>query len=301
MRYRYLTADVFTSVPFGGNQLAVFPEAEGIAEHMMPRIAQEFNFSETTFVFPPSDPAHAARLRIFTPGGELPFAGHPTVGTAHVLASIGRIPLTGDRTDVILEEKVGPVPVSIRAVAGVPTFVQLSAAKRPEISPAPADRPTLARALGLDPDMITADHMNVETVSCGVPFLLIPLRDRAALARARVNLPEFERALAAAVSSNVFLFAVSEGEEAIRARMFAPTLGVPEDPATGSAAVALAAYLAARHSSRSGTLRWVVEQGVEMGRASRLEIEADKQDGAVVATRVGGASVIMCDGTMDVP
>lgn len=122
--YRYHTADVFTDVPFGGNQLAVFPDARGIPEHRLLDVTREFNYSETTFVYPPSDPAHTRRVRIFTPGGEVPFAGHPTVGTAHVLAAIGEIPLAGDSTSIVFEEQVGPVPVRIRAHGGTPVFAQ---------------------------------------------------------------------------------------------------------------------------------------------------------------------------------
>src|SRR6476661_4013636 len=137
MRVPFITADVFTDQAFGGNQLAVFPDARGIDPALMLPIAREFNFSETTFVLPPDDPGHTARVRIFTPGGELPFAGHPTVGTAHVLASIGAIPLKAAETRIVFEEVVGPVPVVIRSANGTPTFAQLSAAKLPEVGPPP--------------------------------------------------------------------------------------------------------------------------------------------------------------------
>jgi trans-2,3-dihydro-3-hydroxyanthranilate isomerase len=134
-RHRYLTADVFTDVAFGGNQLAVFPDARGIPEHRLQDVAREFNFSETTFVFPPSDPAHTRQVRIFTPGRELPFAGHPTIGTAHVLAAIGDVPLTGATTSIVLEERVGPIPVTIRAEDGRPVHCEMSVAKLPEEGP----------------------------------------------------------------------------------------------------------------------------------------------------------------------
>src|SRR3954469_11953595 len=133
MNAHYLTADVFTDRKFGGNQLAVFPDARAISPDLMPQIAREFNYSETTFVTPPADPSHTAKVRIFTPGGELQFAGHPTVGTAHVLATTGVIPLSGAETRIVFEEGVGPVPVVIRATNGKPTFAQLSAAKTPEV------------------------------------------------------------------------------------------------------------------------------------------------------------------------
>src|SRR3954470_6915234 len=137
MRTRFVTADVFTNQTFGGNQLAVFPDASAIPAELMQQIAREFNFSETTFVLPPVDRANTARVRIFTPGGELPFAGHPTVGTAHVLAATGAIGLSGDITRIVFEEGAGPVPVSIRATGGKPVFAQLTSAKLPEVGPPP--------------------------------------------------------------------------------------------------------------------------------------------------------------------
>lgn len=299
MNVRYLTADVFTDTRFGGNQLAVFPDAREIPVELMPRIAREFNYSETTFVLPADDPAHAAKVRIFTPGGELAFAGHPTLGTAHVLAMIGAVPLGGDETRIVFEEGVGPVPVVIRSKNGRPTFAQLTAARLPERGPAPPSRDQLAAALSLSTDDVLADGMSPELVSCGTPFLFVPLRDRAAVGRARVNYDRWTSTFGNYVTDMVFLFAL-DAEHAghdVRARMFCPSIGIPEDPATGSACVALGGYLAWRDSRTDGTLRWVVEQGFEMGRPSILEVEADKRQGRVTAARVGGQSVLVCDGT----
>jgi trans-2,3-dihydro-3-hydroxyanthranilate isomerase len=302
MNARYLTADVFTDRKFGGNQLAVFPDAREIAPELMPQIAREFNYSETTFVLPPDDPSHTAKVRIFTPGGELQFAGHPTIGTAHVLAAIGAIPLTGDTTRIVLEEGVGPVPVTIRTRDGVPHFAQLTAAKLPEVGPPAPSNEKLAAMLSLATTDVLDGEMAPQSVSCGTPFLFVPLVDRGAVARARVKLDLFDAALDGYVTNMVFLFAM-DGEQTgsqARARMFAPGIGVAEDPATGSAAVALGGYLAARDPRLDGTLRWVVEQGFEMGRPSILEVEADKKAGKVTAARVGGSTVLMCEGTMAV-
>jgi|SRR6185312_6615009 len=299
MNVRYLTADVFTDTRFGGNQLAVFPDAREIRAELMPRIAREFNYSETTFVLPAADPSHTAKVRIFTPGGELPFAGHPTIGTAHVLASIGAVKLSGDETRIVLEEGVGPVPVVIRAESGQPTFAQLTAARVPERGPAPPDRDRLAAAVCLSPDDILTDGMTPEAVSCGTPFLFVPVRDRATLGRARVNYDRWDETFSNYITQNVFLFALDPelpGHD-VRARMFAPTIGVAEDPATGGACIALGGYLAWREPRTDGTFRWVVEQGFEMGRPSILEVEADKQQGRVTAARVGGRTVLVCDGT----
>lgn len=300
MNAHYFTADVFTDRRFGGNPLAVFPDARDIAPDLMPQIAREFNYSETTFVLPPADPSHTAKVRIFTPGGELQFAGHPTVGTAHVLATIGAIPLTGPETRIVFEEGVGPVPVTIRATDGRPEFATLSVAKLPEVGPPPPPRAALAAMLSLSEDDLLSGEMEPEAVSCGTPFLFVPLRDRKAVARSRVRSDLWESTLAGYITSKVMVFAMDPelpGSD-VRARMYAPAIGVPEDPATGSACVALGGYLAARDPRFDGTLRWVVEQGFEMGRPSLLEVESDKKDGKIVGARVGGKTVMVCEGHM---
>lgn len=296
--FTYYTADVFTSKRFGGNQLAVFPDARGIPESAMQDIAREFNFSETTFVFPPRDPRYTRRVRIFTPGGELPFAGHPTVGTAFVLATIGAIPLAGEYTSIVFEETVGPVPVTIRATNGVPGFAQLSVAQLPEFGPPAPPAPSLAKALSLAPGDVLSGAIGPEAVSCGVWFLFVPVRDRAALGRARVRLDEFNALVSDYVTQKVFLFC-DEPELAhshYRARMFAPGIGVPEDPATGSACACFGGYLAKRDRRKEGTLRWIVEQGFEMGRPSLLDVEVDKTGDAISAVRVGGETILVSKG-----
>jgi trans-2,3-dihydro-3-hydroxyanthranilate isomerase len=301
MKAQFFTADVFTDRRFGGNQLAVFPNAGEIDPALMQDITREFNFSETTFVLPPDDPRHTARVRIFTPGGELAFAGHPTVGTAHVLAAAGKIPLVGEVTRIVFEEKVGPVPVSIRSKNGKPEFVQLTAAIAPEVGPPPPAPEKLAEVLSLPVDSLRSGEWSAQAVSCGTAFLFVPVVDRAAVSAARLDLAAWERTLSGYFTSKVFVFA--EGAERpdshIRARMFAPGIGVPEDPATGSAVAALAGYLGDRDKRTDGTLAWRVEQGFEMGRPSILDAEADKKHGKVVITRVGGQTVMMTEGVME--
>ena len=299
-RFRYLTVDVFTDVPFSGNQLAVFPDARGIPEHRLLDVTREFNYSETTFVYPADDPAHTRRVRIFTPGAEVPFAGHPTVGTAHVLAAIGEIPLSGDLTRIVFEEGVGPVPIAIRSSKGVPVSAQLSVAMLPEIGPLAASRDAIATTLGLDPSDLLGDDWSPQALSCGLPFLFVPVRNLAAVAKARVRMDAWDATLKGTWASELFVFAPG-GERpgtAFHARMFAPGLNVPEDPATGSANAALAGYLAARDPRRDGLLTWQVEQGFEMGRPSIIDVEADMANGQVTAVRVGGASVLVAEGTM---
>ena len=303
MKHRFITADVFTDHVFGGNPLAVFPDARAIPEGALQSIARELNLSETVFVYPPENAAHARRLRIFTPAAELPFAGHPTIGTAHVLAALGEIPLGGAETRIVLEEGVGPVPVLIRANGGAPSFAQLTVAKLPEVGPPPPGRSILADILSLEPADILGGMVAPQALSCGVPFLIVPLRDRDAVRRARVRLDHWESSLKAYWAPDIMVFSRDpEGEGAdVRARVFVPGQNITEDPATGSAASVLGGYLAARDPSADGTLRWVVEQGVEMGRPSRLEIEVDKAAGEVTAVRVGGESVLVSEGAIAVP
>lgn len=297
----FYTADVFTSTRFGGNQLAVLPDARGLTDEQMLAITREFNYSESTFVFPPDDPRHTRRVRIFTPGGEVPFAGHPTVGTAHVLAEVGEIPLTGDETRIVLEEKVGPVPVVIRSSGGRPAFCQLSVAQLPEVGPALPDRATMAALLSLTEADLRTGEWQPGIVSCGLPFAFVPVRDRAAVSRARLRTDLWEQHLAGRVGDMVMVFAMDAEEPGhdVRARMFAPGAGVPEDPATGSACAALGGYLGNR-DTRNGTLTWVVEQGYEMRRPSLLEIEVDRDGDRITGVRVGGSTVLVCEGRIRV-
>ena len=300
---RFLTADVFTDRIFGGNQLAVFPDAAGLGAGLMQAIARELNLSESVFVLPPVDPAHTRRLRIFTPGSELPFAGHPTIGAAFVLASIGDLPLGPSGASIVFEEGVGPVPVSIRARDGRPRFCELTAARLPEDGPQPPPLQEIASALSLRPEELRADELSPRAVSCGVPYLFVPVRDTAALGRARIDPAVWERSLAGWWAPAIFPFVETGGRDGVdfRARMFAPGVGIPEDPATGSAAAAFAGYLAAKRGPENGTLRWVLEQGVEMGRPSRLHVACDRAGGGITAVRVGGASVLVSEGHLTLP
>jgi trans-2,3-dihydro-3-hydroxyanthranilate isomerase len=299
-QYEFHTLDVFTQRRFGGNPLAVFTDAEGLDSHLMQQIAREMNLSETVFVLPAEDPRALCRVRIFTPASELPFAGHPTVGTGYLLATLGRIPLREERTTVIFEEGVGLVPVEVRLRDGKPDFVQLSAAKMPEFGPPPPDRARLAAMLHIRPEDILDGVDKPESASCGVPFLFVPVRDRGVVARAQPDVERWRATLAQYWAQEVFLFCRDPelpGSD-LRARMFAPLLGVMEDPATGGACAALGGYLGTRATIANGTLRWVVEQGFEMNRPSLLHIETDLKDGRIAAVRVGGHSVLVSRGTV---
>ena len=303
MRYRFYTADVFTDRVFGGNPLAVFPDAEGLDAATMQRIASEFGISETVFVLPPEHHGHTRRLRIFTPGTELPFAGHPTVGTAYVLARTGHVALRGEATRVVFEEEVGTVPVSILWRGGSVAGATMTAPRLPEHGPPPPPLSAIAHVLSLDPHDLRADEFRPEAVSCGVPFLFVPLRSRDALRRARIDPAHWDQVMKATWAPSIYTlcFEPDDRDATLAGRSFAPGLGVPEDPATGAAVSALAGYLAPRDRSGDGTLHWRIEQGVDMGRPSRIDLETDRRDGKLAEVRVGGGAVMVSTGEMEVP
>jgi len=296
----YWIADVFTDRALSGNPLAVFPDAPELSDARMQAIARELNLSETVFVRPARNAMHSCALRIFTPGTELPFAGHPTVGTALVLATLDKLPnsvRSGATLSLIFEEGVGPIPVTVRLDGQRPVFAQFTAARVPELAPA-ATPAQLAAMLSLDAADIGATldgrELTPAVASCGVPFTCVPLRSLDALARARLN-------VAAVSAHQQFYLYVPTGDVDFRARMFANDFGIAEDPATGSAAAALTGVLAAHELRTTGTLQWRITQGVEMGRPSLIEIEADKLAGKVTATRVGGSAVIVGRGQLALP
>jgi len=291
--YRYFTCDVFTDRVFCGNPLAVLPDARGLTDAQMQSIAREFNYSETTFVLPPDDARHAARVRIFTPGGELPFAGHPTIGTAFVLATSGAIPAAA--TEIVFEEGVGPVPVSIFRDGQRVTHCRLTAARLPETGPPPPAANAMAKMLSLaDGEVLDG----AACWSCGVPFLVVPVANLGALARCALDLSLWRELLAEYPTQKVYPVA-RMGALHWRVRMFAPGLGVAEDPATGSAAASFAGWLAEQlPQPHDGTLAFRLEQGIEMGRPSELHVELDRRGGVITAVRVGGAAVMVAEGTL---
>jgi trans-2,3-dihydro-3-hydroxyanthranilate isomerase len=282
--HRFVIADVFTDQPFSGNQLAVFPDAQGLSDRAMQAIAREFNFPETTFVLPPW------RVRIFTPKAELPFAGHPTVGTAAVLTRVRKLDLP---TTLILEEGIGPVPVEV-AMRGAHLHAQFTIEKPVETPAQRPERSAVAAALSLP----EAAVLEAWFASGGVRFCFARLADKAAVDRAQLDRAAWAKHFREAWSSQIYFFT---GDVDVYARMFAPAYGIEEDAATGSAAVALAGVLAARRSQGEGIFTWRIEQGVAMGRPSRLEASAEKQEGRVVRVKVGGTTVVSAEGTMNVP
>ena len=297
MGYRYHICDVFTDTRFGGNQLAVLPEAGGLSDRQMQQVAREFNFSESAFVLP-AEQGHARRVRIFTPTAEIPFAGHPNIGTACVLATTGVLGPIDASLTVTFEENAGLVPITIHRRQGT-LWCQLSAPERLALGKTvPAE--VLAAAVSLSPEDVVVTTHQPQVASVGLPFLVAELRDRSALERARVSGQGFDALVARGVVPDLHLYTRSGDEFDIRARMFAPFDGVPEDPATGSANCVLAGLLSHYGAPTDGTTSWRIAQGVEMGRPSVLEASAEKRGGVVVVTRVGGASVMVSEGIIEV-
>ena len=299
-RIHFFTLDVFTSRRFGGNPLAVVLDAEQLDSARMQAIAAEFNLSETVFVLPPAKASAAKKLRIFTPRTELPFAGHPTVGAAYLLAKQGLVRLDTAAPVMVLEEAVGDVAVDVELGADGPIATRMAVPKMPEVGPEPPPAQALAAMLSLSVDDLLPNRLP-RAYSCGVPFLFVPLRDRAAIARARIRSDLWEKTVSKWWASSVFVFTfdTETAEAQVRARMFAPAFGVVEDPATGGAAAALAGYLC-DVEGRDGSFHWQIEQGFEMGRPSLIDLEAQRRSGNVTAVSVGGPSVLVSEGWIHV-
>ncbi|HEU0199760.1 MAG TPA: PhzF family phenazine biosynthesis protein [Burkholderiaceae bacterium] len=289
-QFKYYTCDVFTSQRFGGNQLAVVLDAERLDDATMQAIAKEFNYSETTFVLPPAAPNNTARVRIFTPGAEVPFAGHPTVGTAFVLAATGVVPASVD--DIVFEEGVGPVPVSIARAGGEVRSCTLTAARLPEQGPPPPPREQLARMLQLDANEVLD---GAGCWSSGLPFLVVPLANEAALAACKLDLSLWSDLLGRYATDAVYPVVRMDGST-WKVRMFGPSFGIAEDPATGAAAAAFAGWVAAR----TPAARIKVLQGEFMGRSSEIDLTIDRAGERVSRVRVGGAAVMVCEGMLTV-
>jgi trans-2,3-dihydro-3-hydroxyanthranilate isomerase len=296
MNYTYYICDVFTAKRFSGNQLAVFPKADGLTAQQMQNIAREFNFSESTFVFS-SDKQNMRKVRIFTPSTEVPFAGHPNIGTAFVLASIGELDEFDELAEITFEGKAGLVPIVLRKLDNEGIWCELKAPERLSFGQTVPVK-SMAATLSLTENEIIADTHSPQVVSVGLPFLIVQLRDRSALERAKINIHRLQKLAEQGVTPDVHIYIKSNDEFDIRARMFAPFDGVPEDPATGSANCALAALLAHHDDTHSTCLEWRISQGSEMGRPSILNARIEKQDGKETLAFIGGTSVMVSKGTL---
>ncbi len=302
MRYAYVTADVFSDRTFGGNPLAVLTDARGLSSAEMQKIAREFNYAETTFVLPAELEGAAKRVRIFTPMAEVPFAGHPNVGTAVVLARGGHLGQVEAGSRIVFDELAGPVPITLLGDGEKITGAELTAPKilpmGSEISPAEA-----AQLLSLEERQICFERHPPIVASAGLAFLMVEVQDRKALAAARADARHLAALEQAHDFNGIFIYTAEPpgSETNYRARMFAPSHGVEEDPVTGSANAALAIILAAADGSKDATLTWSVAQGVEMGRGGRADITAERRNWETTEIRVAGSAVIVCRGEIEVP
>jgi trans-2,3-dihydro-3-hydroxyanthranilate isomerase len=304
MKRRYVTADVFTDRMFGGNPLAVVLDADGLTAAQMQSLALEFNYAETTFVLPPQDPRHTARVRIFTPRTEVPFAGHPNIGTAFLLAREDRFAAATNSGSYIFEEAAGLVEISLRQEAGITVGAELRA-------PEPLSRLTVfstevaAACVSLSISDVASRAHAPQIVSVGLPFLVVELASREALQRAKPNLGVWERHLPLDGADAVFAYwasaesGASAGESVLHARMFSPLDGIIEDPATGSACAAAIALLTTLQDREATSRQWRIHQGHDMGRPSLLLGRTSRVDDGM-QTYIGGGCVAMLEGTFTV-
>lgn len=301
MAHRFFTLDVFTDTPLAGNPLAIVLDADDLDGRAMQRIAREFNLSETVFVAKPQKAAHNARIRIFTPHHELPFAGHPTVGAAVLLVYL-KFGDAGQEQDamVVLEEEIGIVRAGVRLMPKQAPFAVFDLPRLPQANGRVPQIDDIAHALGLMPSDIGFANHKPSIASAGVPFLFVPVKGREALARARTNRVFWDEMMKGEGPGGAFVYCgeTENKNHAFRARMFAPGMGVEEDPATGAAAAALAHVVTCFDSLADGEHKLWIEQGYEMGRPSLIALEVELVGGALSNVRIGGHAVILQEGTI---
>lgn len=296
MKRRFVTLDVFTTRRHAGNPLAVVLQSEGLDTEAMQAIAREFNLSETVFVSPPEKQGHRASVRIFTPGAELPFAGHPTVGTAVWLALTDHA--AGAPADMlVLEETIGPVSCAVEITGSHAGHAIFTLPRLPEQVGEAATAGAIAAALGLQSSDLGFAAHRPTVFSAGVPFLCVPVATREAVGRARPEAAHWQAAIGA---GGAFLYSAETAEagNAFHARMFWPGTGIGEDPATGGAVAAFAGAVMAYDKPDDGDHRFVVEQGYEMGRPSQIALELSVRNGALVSARIGGSAIVVSEGVL---
>jgi len=300
MKFDFVTVDVFTDRRFGGNQLAVLPQAQGLTTEQMQAIAAEINYAETTFVLPPRDPSHTAEVRIFTPRAELPFAGHPNIGTAFVVATLAQEAGRALGETLVFEEKAGLVRLDLAREGNAVLGARL-AAPQPLARGDNVPAEIVARACSLDAADIETKHHAPCIASCGIPFVFAELKTRSALAAAQPRTEIFLEHLKTDRVIGVLLYVrVQGGDVDLQARMFAPLYGVPEDPATGSGNVALVGLLASLRPEADLSLRLRIAQGVDMGRPSLLEAIADKRNNQLAGLWISGRCVSVMRGVIEI-
>ena len=296
-RLHYHLLDVFTNERFGGNQLAVFTNGRGLTTETMQRITKELNLSESTFVLPPDDPANDWKVRIFTPARELPMAGHPTVGTSYVLAREQMVNVSEAQPIIRLEEGVGVIPVTFNFVNGSPLLIQMQQ-PLPVFSPEFTDRALAAELLSLTTADLAATP--VQEVSTGVPFLLIPIKNMDSIRRIKFRTDLWEQRLSHYGQFFVFTLETTYPTSMVHSRMFGPSMGIAEDPASGAPSGPLGCYLVKYGQVSGNPAKFISEQGFEMGRPSYIHIEIRQANGAINFVGVGGECVYMGEGSLEI-
>lgn len=300
MQIPFITADVFTDRKFGGNQLAVIPDGRALSSAQMQAIAGEFNIAETTFVLPPQDPAHTAQVRIFTPRAELPFAGHPNIGTAYVIAMEANMAGRPLAVPLVFEERAGLVRLDLIKDGDSLLGARL-APPQALVRGEDVDVDIVAAACSLAPGDIEITNHRPCVASCGNPLVFVELKTRAALASARPRAEVFTNHLPAELTTGVLQYVHDRRDGFdVQVRMFAPLYGIPEDPATGSGNVALAGLLASLGPEPDLSLKLRIGQGFDMGRPSLLEAGAEKHGGKITAMWIGGRCVLMMRGVLEI-
>jgi trans-2,3-dihydro-3-hydroxyanthranilate isomerase len=299
MQRRFFTLDVFADRPLAGNPLAVVLDSAGLDAARMQAIAREFNLSETTFVLEPRDPLNTAALRIFTPARELPFAGHPTIGSAVIIAVL-RAPEMLGRGDlqIVLEEEVGLVRCGVWR-KGAAYYASFALPTLPFTVAGVPEKAEVAAALGLAPSEIGFDRHQVSRFSCGTPYTFVPIAGLDAIARASPDGSRFTEVFGA-MGTFLYTRETTNADHAVHARMFAPRLGIPEDPATGSAAAAFAGVAREFEAPEDGRHTITIEQGFEMGRPSLIHLTMEIAEGKLVSGEIGGSAVIVSQGTLEI-
>jgi len=294
LEYSFYVVDVFTDKIFEGNQLAVFPSSEGINDKQMQKIAREFNYSETVFITSTGE-KHSRNVRIFTPNSEVDFAGHPNIGAAMLLARIGEFS-NKEQVKIIFNEKVGEIPITIIFHNSEPQKAELSTAKLPEEGEVPSLE-KIAKSISLERSDIISSR-GPASFSCGLPFLFIPIISKEKLKQASINHEEWKKNISKTWAPQLYLFTIKTefDESDFHARMFAPSLGISEDPATGSAVAALAGYISKYIQKNDGEFSFVVEQGFEVDRPSIIEMSFSQKNQKIESVKVKGSAVIFSEG-----
>lgn len=297
----YHILDVFTERAYGGNPLAVVLEADRLTTPEMQAIAREFNLSETVFVLKPTSPGHTARVRIFTPSREIPFAGHPTLGAAALLAELRMPAVNGEHDAIIaLEEEIGSVRVGIRLRTGAAAFGEFDAPMVPEKVGVMSELEEIAGALGLIPNELGFENHKPMLLKGSSAFAYVPVANLEAMSKVRVTPMHWARAFTDRSVDGVYLYTRQcvRGQSSFHARMFAPDLGIPEDPATGSAAIGFAHVVHDFDDLPDGVHRRTIEQGMEMGRPSAISLVMTVMRGRLETIRIGGHAVRVAEGRL---